>query len=122
MEKKLKKAAEKYADLSQIIEAVKSKRYTYSRINRLIFSTMLDIDGKFLKYSGDFLFRVLGIRPSFKSNLSDLGKNAVIKLTDKPYINQTGEDIFIIDKKASDLYAVITHSSSTRFCNRLRII
>lgn len=122
LEQKLKRAANSFTSLSKIIESVKSKRYTFSRINRIILSTLLGIDFDLYNYKGEFLFDVLGVRKSFKDKIKDLGPLAVIKRSrsKKPFVNVFAQKIYQIDKLASDIYAVITgQSAAQRYYKKL---
>lgn len=119
LELSLKNAAKNFTTLAEIIESVKSKRYTYARINRLILATLLGINQELYNYKGDFLFDVLGVKKSFKENIKDLESFAVIKKSKKPFINESAEKIYNLDKLASDVYAVITGQSANRFYKKL---
>lgn len=120
---RLYRAAQKHSDIDEIISAAKSKHYTYARLKRQVLYTMLDIDSGLFEFNGVFYAKLLGIKKSFTKKLKDLPDNILIKNTDENRIVGVASDIYNIDKRASNLYSVITSQDANRFYkNKLTII
>ena len=116
LEFKLKENAYKYNNLSALLNAVKSKRYTLSRLKRLVLSVMLGIDTQ-LVTTEDFLPpRLLAIKETFKSYLAGNGKNMIIRTEDfENFTSETQLKFFACEKKASDLYSVLSGINENLF-------
>ncbi len=90
--------------LSGTIEKLKSKRYTYARIRRILLSTLLGLD---TEMPAGIKTRVLGIKRDFAHNLSDFGENIVTRnsLAPQDFFDDTSVKV---DCLAQDVYALIT--------------
>ena len=66
--------------LSDIIESVKTKRYTYTRLRRVALSAVLNIHGG---YKNPEYLRILGMNDTGKALLSDMRKKASLPLVNK---------------------------------------
>lgn len=77
LEFKIKKAADSSSSLEELIDKIKSKRYTQSRINRILLYVLLDIKNKDIEdsYKAIPYIRVLGVNKKGKELLSKLTKN-----------------------------------------------
>lgn len=98
--------------ITDIIDAVKSKRYTYSKIKRAILHLILDIkkeDYYFLKHNLNPYIRILGFKRDSSNLLSKLIENAKIpvitniKKADK-ILDQTGMYFLKKEVCTTDLY------------------
>lgn len=105
LENRLKASVYKCAGFSKIAEFVKSKRYTQSKINRILFSILLNIDKSMPRTMPEYI-RVLGMNKKGMLLLSDIKRN-----TSLPIITKTADykglcTSFETDILASDLYTV----------------
>ena len=96
LEYKLKEAADTVVTVDALCQAVKSKRYTMSRVRRIALECLLDITAGSVPPP----CRVLGVREEFKHYLARLGGGF--------YVSPAGMDNLAREQRASSLYALIT--------------
>lgn len=124
LENKIYKEALSGADFSQIVENCTSKRYTRSRIRRILLSVLTGARSNLLK-NGVFVpyLRVLGVRSSEKALLASIGvsKNVPVIVGNFPADYQDRDDISAEGKKiirneilATDLYALAFSEENAR--------
>lgn len=110
---RLKKSALKAKNLNELIEFTKSKRYTYSRISRLIYQILLGMnrdDEKRLEY-----IRILGFNDRGKSLLFNIKKNKTNSLPIVTNINKFYQkELFDSEIKATNLYNVLNELDLAR--------
>ena len=112
---KLKKEIRYVSSLDELIDSVKSKRYTRTRICRLLYHVLLGINP--MMYNEDFMDKVMYIRPLAMSEkgaayLKELKKNKDVIVIDSipkslEYLTEENVDSLQVDIKASDIYNVI---------------
>ena len=108
---KLKKNVRKYKCFEDIVNDLKSKRYTRTRVNRVIFNILLGIDKNKVDSANNYI-RVLGFSKDGANYLKEVKKNKVSKLPIITNINK--EDVskiretLKIDVLATDLYNLVT--------------
>ncbi|MBO4815449.1 MAG: nucleotidyltransferase family protein [Clostridia bacterium] len=115
LENLIKKAANSCNNLEDLINIIKSKRYTQSRIQRILIYALLDITKKDIKesYRVKPYIRILGISNHGKKLLSEMNnkdfKYSVITSV-KKFIegnkNKTLENILLKDMLASNIYTL----------------
>lgn len=80
LENPILRAAKSASNIAELLNAVKTKRYTLARLKRILFNALLGItreQQELAAYSDDALYiRVLGIRQSKLHLLSELQENA----------------------------------------------
>ena len=103
IEYKLKEAAERAVTLGGLYDAVKSKRYTMSRIRRIALECLLDIE----KDDRPSPCRVLGVRDDFRYYLSRLGSDFYVSPSDAAGTEK--------EKRASSLYSLISGREGNAF-------
>ncbi|HHV73550.1 MAG TPA: nucleotidyltransferase [Thermoanaerobacterium sp.] len=110
LENRIKKASSLYNNLSDIIGYIKTKRYTESRIRRIMMHVLLDIDSSiYLKFDGPNYIRILGATKKGLKLLKEIKNKASI-----PIITKVSEynkilsntEMFEIDLKATDIYTL----------------
>ena len=106
IENKLKKVINDSKDLNELILNTKSKRYSYSRIQRML----LHIVCKFKK-SDNILslnyIRVLGMSNNGKKILKDIKGKIDVPIITK--YQKKYDNLFSIDKKANSIYSLLTN-------------
>ena len=112
MEYKLYRAARKCTTYDELLNELKSKRYTLTRIKRMLVSALLNITDDLterIDQSGLYA-RVLGIRKSAKPLLGHISRNSKI-----PVITQPNKSLLTpgleLDLRASDTYALLGNIS-----------
>ena len=115
LENKIKKASNSCNDLTTLISMIKSKRYTLTRINRILLYALLDITKKDMEssYKVTPYIRVLGVNAKGKELLSKISKNnpkANIVTSPKKFIEQNRNKVLtnMIEKDmfASNIYTL----------------
>ena len=99
--RKFMHAARKYATLEEILTATKSKRYTRSRLDRMLLCAFLGIDAAALDAPAPYT-RILAFNDRGRSVLKNAKKNCNFinagQIPDHPY--------WELEKRASDLYGL----------------
>lgn len=106
--------------LQEVLKNVKSKRYTFARLKRIILQLNLGITKDVMNNYLDktLPFHVLAIKNDFKSYLSVIEKNAVIRNSDYGKFSDYGA-LFDIEKRASALYSTVTRSRDSYYSEQL---
>lgn len=105
--RKLMKSARQYATLEEIITATKSKRYTRTRLDRMILCAYLGLTAKDIASPAPYT-RVLA--------LSDKGREILLKARKSDHFPNIGEKIDhpyqTIENRCDDLYGLFSESPS----------
>ncbi len=96
LENRIVEAVKISTSLEELYDNIKTKRYTHSRIRRIILKAYLDITNKYAE-SVPYI-RILGFNDKGREILSKMKKNA-----DLPIISRYG-DIDTLDKYGKDLF------------------
>jgi len=110
----IKKAVLSNDNVSEIIMACKSKRYTYTRLSRLCMQIILGIDRRIYSQTQTLYLRVLGFNEKGRQLLSELKKNEKSGLPILTNINKETDcltelamQMLTLDIKAADIYSLI---------------
>lgn len=110
---KIKKEIRYVSSRERLIESIKSKAYTYTRISRYLTQILLNIDKDSVNKCGNYI-RILAADEVGRKYLKNAKKNEKITL---PVINNVNKDMptdiyirktFDIDILATDMYNMIT--------------
>lgn len=104
----------KYNDINDILECVNTKRYTITRLRRILIHLLINIDKKSINYlqsHGPQYIRVLGANANGIYLLKQIKKNCslpiITKFADyKKFNNDILNKMIEIDKKATDIYSL----------------
>lgn len=108
----IKDASNKTNNLIELINKVKSKRYTQTRVQRILLYALLGITKKDMEISKKMTpyIRVLGCSENGKMLLSQMNSKAKVitsfKKFEKSNKNRKIKRILEIDKKATDIYTL----------------
>lgn len=91
-----------------LIKAIKSKRYTYSRISRLCIQIILGINRSMTERCNPGYIRVLGLSKRGRELLSSAEREKIIAL---PIITNVGRSLDILEEDARNLLEMDIHSS-----------
>lgn len=111
LENKIKEASNRTNNLIELINLCKSKRFTQTRIQRILVYAMLGITKKDIEISKKInpYIRVLGFNDEGRKLLSEINNKNVItslkKFEDKNK-NKRIQRMLNIDKKATDIYTI----------------
>jgi len=111
----LKKAAHAGGSFDGIVSAVKSKRYTYTRISRLCMQAILGISRTKYPYSAPAYIRVLGFSERGREFLSELkddssrGMPVITNINKEEHrLSEDARMMLALDIHASDIYNLMT--------------
>ena len=110
IENKLKKEVLKAFNRDDLIYLIKSKRYTYNKISRMLVHILLNVEKK--SYTLDYT-KVLGFTQNGQKYLSNIRDDLILPIN--PDINS---DQFKCEIKASFIYDLITNSKTLAFETR----
>lgn len=112
--------AKSCSTLAEALEKTKSKRYTYSRLKRIILQNNLNITKDIMEKaeSATLPFHVLACKNDFKSYFSQIEKTAIIRNSDYDKFSSFGY-LFEIEQKAAALYSTITRSPDNYMSEKL---
>lgn len=110
IENKLKKEILKAFNRDDLIYLIKSKRYTYNKISRMLVHILLNVEKK--SYTLDYA-KVLGFTQNGQKYLSHIRDDLILPIN--PNINS---DQFKYEIKASFIYDLITNSKTLAFETR----
>lgn len=104
IENKLKKEVLNCNDIDELIKKVKSKRYSYNRIKRMLLHILTNTKKDYIK---DIKYiRVLGMNKKGKEILKEAKKNTCLPIITK--YKKEFDYLFKDDIKASKIYSLIT--------------
>ena len=112
LENSIKEAASKSNNLEEIIQMVKSKRYTQTRIQRIMTCALLGITKVDMEESKNILpyVRVLGYSEKGKILLEKINENSEMITSVKKFESINENKIYSrmleIDKRATDIYTI----------------
>ena len=103
LEYRIIEAAKQYNSLSEIYDAVKTKRYTMARIRRIILSVFLNITVELQSTPVPYL-RILGIKSGWEEVLRGAKLPLIVKVkADYEHLNQiSAKEIFYADLRAAE--------------------
>ncbi|MCI5837689.1 MAG: nucleotidyltransferase family protein [Christensenellaceae bacterium] len=110
LENRLKSAAKDSYNLTELKEKVATKRYTNTRINRILTSSLLGISEKFIDkcMRSDLYLNVLAVKDDSVKLLSEIKQNCKIPLisrkNDVESLKGTALECFEKDVLANDIY------------------
>lgn len=109
LEYKIYETAALYPNLGDILENVKSKRYTMSRLRRIVLQFLLGITRDLMDGEPYVPARLLAIKEDFKPFLSEVGGKLIIRGEDLgAYRGEYYDRYFAVEKRAAAIYSAIT--------------
>lgn len=117
LENLIKDSANKTNSISELINLIKSKRYTQTRIQRILLYALLGINKKDIINGRKCLpyIRVLGCTKRGKELLNEMPSNKLItslKKYEKNTLDRISRRMLEIDKRATDIYTIPYNSNS----------
>lgn len=110
LENKIYKEAFKDGTLDEYILSIKSKRYTYASISRMLFNILLDIRKDRIKDTPEYI-RILGLNKEKSSYLKNITDFPVI--TKCASISKELKELTELDFKATDIYNLYSGNTDT---------
>lgn len=115
LENRIYEAAIRYNSIEEILEQVKTKRYTMARLRRIVIAALLGITKEMLKTPVPYI-RVLGVRQD-KSELIESKDKPLIVNVRRGYdeLRHIDKSIFDVDLKATALINIAQKSNLNEF-------
>ena len=110
LENRIRAAAAEHYGFDAICGAVKSKRYTLSRIRRIVLSAALDLP----KSIAPSYARVLAMNETGKSLLKEIKKKSDIEIITKTAAYNKGDEMFDADIRATDIFSLCASDEKKR--------
>lgn len=110
LEHRLWQAAQKSCDISTLCASVKSKRYTYTRLQRILCAILLGLTKQKLQSAAQPAYlRVLGFNDTGRQALKYMKSHAALPIITKTasaqsLLNTDGQNLFNLDCQATDIY------------------
>lgn len=104
--------AKKADTVDELILAVKSKRYTLSRIRRIAYSILLGLTKDLCSLPPSYI-RVLGMNDRGRELLRKMKETATLPIIIKP-ADYAGDPIFSINSQAEDIFALCSTEPTKR--------
>ncbi len=112
LENKIITEAKNVDSLEELAMAVKSKRYTLSRIRRILYSCLLGLTKDLCSLPPSYI-RVLGMNDRGRELLKKMKETATLPIIIKP-ANYQGDPIFNVNSKAEDIFALCSTDPGKR--------
>ncbi len=114
LDNRIKSCSNSYSSIDEILNCIKTKRYTMTRLKRILIHLLLDIDKNVvanLHLHGPQYIRILGLSSKGFDILKQAKKTSslpiITKFADyKKYNNPVLNRMIELDKKATDIYAL----------------
>lgn len=117
IENRILNAADKFKSIKDILSNVKTKRYTMSRIKRIILSNFLNISEEEQKDFEISFIKILGTNENGLEILKKIKKNSslnvVSNFSDIRKLDEKSKRIFYKEEKISDIYKTFFQKHST---------
>lgn len=117
IENRIKSAADKFSTVAEIAESVKTKRYTMTRINRILMSALLGLDAKTAVLPPQYI-RVLAMTAKGREILSLAKKTSSLPIITKTANFDKNNELLKKDILATDISALCCTDKSQRISGR----
>ena len=109
LEFRFTEAVRSSVSLSEILEKVKTKRYTHSRLRRIVLCALLGITTEYTDIPVPYI-RVLGFNSKGAEVLKQAKNKAVLPIVSKPsdfkYLDENARRIFELECRARDIFSL----------------
>lgn len=106
LENKLFMSVQRATSFEELCNSVKTKRYSYARIRRLVISAFLGLDNKFFRCIPPYV-RILGFSNNGESICSGVGRVPVVtRAADIKKLDDDSISVFNTECKATDIYSL----------------
>ena len=113
LEHRLYTAVSKSTTLDGAISLAKSKRYTHSRIRRILLNAFLDVDSSFAEENSPYA-RILAFNETGRKIVKAAKKTSDIPIITRPSSikneSKKAQDFFALERRADDIYSLFMPS------------
>lgn len=114
LENRLISAGNNCSTFTEVCEYVKSKRYTYAKISRILLSLILKID-KTLSFNNIEYLRVLGMNKTGMSLLSKIKEKSELTIITKPSDFKNFNKSFELDVFSGEIFSLCNKDNKNKF-------
>lgn len=112
LENRILRAAAECSAIDEIAEKIKTKRYTMSRIRRILISSLLGITADMSNHMPDYI-RVLAMNETGKSALKEIKKRSKLPIITKAADYKERSFLFDMDVRATDIAALCENENKS---------
>lgn len=105
LENRILRAAAEHSTIDAIAESIKTKRYTMSRIRRILISSLLGITSDMSSHMPDYI-RVLAMNETGRAVLKELKNRSALQIITKTADYNGNSPLFAMDLRATDIAAL----------------
>ena len=113
LENRIKKLSAEFGTAQSLCENIKTKRYTRTRINRVILSCVLGLTQELCSKTPSYI-RVLGMNKTGMKLLSEIKNKSDFSIVTKTADYSRDDDIFNAEIRATDLFSLACNDSEKR--------
>lgn len=113
LENRIKTAAASADSIEEIADKIKTKRYTRTRINRIIFSALLGLTKDLCALPPSYV-RVLGMNPTGRILLREINQKCALPVIIKTADYKKDDKIFEAEIRATDIASLCSPDASKR--------
>lgn len=124
LENRIIEAADKISDLEILIDTIKNKRYTWTRLQRILIHHLLNYtesEAELFQQTGPQYLRILAFNKKGQALLNIMKKTAKVPLVTKvvPFLKGQGllQSMLELDIKATNLYSLLYANSNQQLSN-----
>ncbi len=120
LENKIKALIKDNFDISSLISKLKTKRYTETRLKRILIASLLNVENDFIKrcLDSDLYLKILALNKQKTDLLSSLSNSKyplIARKSDFLSLTGTAQECFKKDVFASDIYSAVTNVKYNEF-------
>ncbi len=120
LENRIKALLKNNFTVDELLEKLKTKRYTTARLKRILISTMLKIDDKLVRSAlkKDLYLKVLAVNKEKTELLSTLSSSKyplITRKSDLKNLSGVALEVFEKDVFANDIYSAVTNEKTNEF-------
>lgn len=109
IENRIKKYINEVSTTEELVKRLKTKRYTYNKINRMLIHILTGLSKEEAKLDLDYI-RILGFNEKGRKYLSQIKKDTSLKIITK--YKDIDSPLLEFEKKVNSIYSIITKDNS----------
>ncbi len=111
LENRIKECSQNAKTVEELYGLIKTKRYTHSRIRRIILSAVLGINAGDAEQKPEYI-RITGFDEIGRKMLSEMKNTALLPVVTKPgdlsSLGEKAQKMFSLECKAADIYSILS--------------
>lgn len=112
LENRLKKVIDNCNTLDELITSIKTKRYTYNKLNRMLLHILISLTKERAKEQEIKYLRILGFTEKGRSYLNKIKKDLTIPLITK--VNKNNYELLKLELTVSKFYQLLSNQNTTK--------